>query len=1132
MSLADHVHIARRFQLSIRIDADLRNPNALEGFICPKSFANVLLSMANHLTKNGQAAFTWTGPYGSGKSSLALVLSAFLNGDLKLRELSAGILGKNVASALHQSFPVTKKGWRILPVVAQRAAPAEVIGEALIANKFVSRGEYRKWTDARVMSVINDISNQKSNGYGGLVVFLDEMGKFLEGAEQNNSDIYLFQQLAEAATRSKGRLLVIGVLHQAFDEYAHRLARDMRDEWAKVQGRFIDLSVNTTGDEQLELIAKAVQSDNALSLPKHLVKTTLINIRMGRPSVNEKIEDTLMRCWPLHPIVACLLGPISRRRFGQNQRSLFGFLNSAEPFGFQDFLHNSKDNDIYGPDLLWDYLRANLEPIILASPDGHRWSMAVEALERCEALGASLIHIKILKTIALIDLFRERSGLSSTSDLLSACIEGINRKEQTDEALKDLQHWSFVLFRKHLKAYSIYAGSDFDIEQALKEALNVIHGIDFKQLRALAGLQPILAKRHYHNTGALRWFDINLIPLTELIDVPAKDDGKEQYTGAMGRILLVIPTENEKQTKADKLCRDAIENSNGNLLIGLSPVSWQVLELAKEFLGLIYIEEERPELGGDSVARREVMARIADVKSRLEANLRKMLETASWYRKDHKPTRYSFSEISRIISDIADSRFADAPKIHNELLNRHKPSSNAIAAQKALLKLMVLNEKEPRLGINGFPAEGGLYESIITKLNLHISGPNGWLFQQPGRKDDRGNLSPAWNAAWKYLKKNSNRSLPITDLYRLWEDVPFGIKTGLLPILTVTFMLAHRNELAFYREGTFQARFTDLDIDYLTSDPSSIQLRWMDLSEQSKEILSGLSEVVRNLDKDTCYVHLAPINIARGLVAIYEELKPFVKKTNRISENALKIRNIFKQASDPNKFLFNDIPTLIDNVSTRNSSQETKHIVSTVQDGLVELTQAYSKMLNQLQQMMLAELQLTDVSPQALTELHARAENVHQLTGDFRLNAFISRLATFTGIEEDMEGIASLAVNKPPRDWVDADFDQAGIEIAELAQKFIRSEAYAHVKGRTDKRQSMAVVVGVNGRPTPVSGEFAVRDTDRKAIETLISQVEQVLLTVDSQSRNIILAALAEMSARYLDNKEGHTEDATSVGAR
>ena len=73
-----------------------------------------------------------------------------------------------------------------------------------------------------------------------------------------------------------------------------------------------------------------------------------------------------------------------------------------------------------------------------------------------------------------------------------------------------------------------------------------------------------------------------------------------------------------------------------------------------------------------------------------------------------------------------------------------------------------------------------------------------------------------------------------------------------------------------------------------------------------------------------------------------------------------------------------------------------------------------------------------------------------------------------------MEGLASLAANKPPRNWVDTDIDRATVELAEMAQRFMRVEAYAHVKGRSNKRHSMAVTVGMSGRPTTIHDEFDV----------------------------------------------------------
>ena len=1117
MSISDHVHVARRFQRSIRIDVDLHDPKALEGFVCPKSSAEVLATMARHVADTGQAAFTWTGPYGSGKSSLVIALSAALNGSAKLRMEAAATIGKNAIKTIWDALPPKTKGWRILPIVSQRATPCEVIGEALVANGYVRKGVVKRWTDDKVVAALLKTATENPKVHGGLVVVLDEMGKFLEGAAQADHDIFLFQSIAEAAVRSKGRLIVIGILHQAFDEYANRLSRDLRDEWAKVQGRYIDLVINTNGDEQLDLLARAIQSNRTAKRPSSLSQLVGDTVRAGRPSASADIAMLLERCWPLHPVVACVLGPISRRRFGQNQRSLFGFLNSAEPFGFQNFLRNASDNELFGPDQLWDYLKVNLESAILASPDGHRWSMAVEAIERCEAVGGLPIHHQILKAIAILDLFRERSGLIAGPDLLAACVSEKVTASKVNEALKQLQSWSLIIFRKHLAAFAIYAGSDFDVDQALTEATAATKEINFRELRSFAGLQPVLAKRHYHMTGAFRWFDVDLVPLSNVI---AQVTSRDSVNGAIGRFLLVIPTDNETKPKAVKACQEAVDQAKGDVVVGLSPTSWQVMQLAREFLAITKIAEERPELNGDPIARREVAARLSDLRARLEAELGKMFNTAEWFRRGEAPAHHTYSELNSLASAIADQRYTSAPHLPNELVNRQKPSANAMAALKALLRLMVGREGEERLGMEGFPPERGLFESVLLKSRLYRIVDGAWQFAAPEKKGDPCNTLAAWTAATKLLETNSQRTVSGKELFDLWQRPPYGVKEGLLPVLGVAFALSRRDRIAVYREGIFQARFSDLEIDYLVTDAASIQFRWMDLSDLSRKILSGLAAIIREIDGQNQLIHLEPIDVARGLVGIHDRLQSWVKRTNHLSANALQVRALFKQASDPNKFLFDDIPSVFGHIDSKKTSAGIDQIIERIRDGLRELTNAYSEMLERLQGMMLTELQVPNSSSQSLTDLRSRAENIRQLTGDFRLNAFVSRLSQCTGSMLDMEGIASLATNKPPRDWVDADLDQARVEIADLAQKFIRSEAYARVKGRPDKRMAMAIIVGRNGRPTPVSGDFAITDADSAAVGDLIERVERTLASADGQRRNIILAALAEMSAKYLGQED------------
>ena len=84
-----------------------------------------------------------------------------------------------------------------------------------------------------------------------------------------------------------------------------------------------------------------------------------------------------------------------------------------------------------------------------------------------------------------------------------------------------------------------------------------------------------------------------------------------------------------------------------------------------------------------------------------------------------------------------------------------------------------------------------------------------------------------------------------------------------------------------------------------------------------------------------------------------------------------------------------------------------------------------------------------------LAELRARAENIRELGGDHRLEAFIVRLARFEGGDEDMESLAGMAVNKPPRDWIDPDIDRAAVELARNGPTLhTRAEAFARVRGR------------------------------------------------------------------------------------
>ena len=169
------------------------------------------------------------------------------------------------------------------------------------------------------------------------------------------------------------------------------------------------------------------------------------------------------------------------------------------------------------------------------------------------------------------------------------------------------------------------------------------------------------------------------------------------------------------------------------------------MPLARELFALDNVRNDHPELAGDSVARREVSARLAAVQALLEAELHKAFDNALWFRKYHQPKRLRQADLNSVASELADRRFVKSPLLHNELLNRQKPSSNAIAAQNNLLRRMVLHEAEPRLGIEGYPAEGGLYASVLKATGLHLKQGKHWYFASPLTAcDDPCRLAPMW----------------------------------------------------------------------------------------------------------------------------------------------------------------------------------------------------------------------------------------------------------------------------------------------------------------------------------------------------------------------------------------------------
>lgn len=1109
-TLSSKVQVSERFQRSIRIDTDIGDEAIISSFICPQSSIEVLLSMARGRQEAGEAAFTWTGPFGSGKSSLVVALGALLGGESRLRKRAESVIGEKNAAQILKAFDTSpRKGWTFIPVVGSRGN----VAEALISAIKVGTKTRKQLTADNLVEGLSDIAKQEDCG---LFIVLDEMGKFLEGAGEGNSDIYLLQQLAELAARSKGKIVILGILHQAFAEYARRLTRDVRDEWTKIQGRFVDLPLNVAGEELIDLVGRAIKSDKKPS-KSEVARTTAEHIQNHRRINVGVLSKSLSQCWPLHPVVAALLGPISRRRFGQNQRSVFGFLNSAEPNGFQEFLKNAPlaEDSLYAPARLWDYLKANLEPSIMASPDGHKWSLAVDALFRAEASGSDKKALEVLKCIALMDLFQERSGLSPDKELLSLCVEPKGLKD----VLEKLVSQSIICYRNHKKAYSLHQGSDFDIDSETEEAYKQTPVLDFDRIRKAARFQPVVAKKHYHETGALRWFEVDLVP-AEQAEAVAK--AYEPKDGAIGLVMVVIGA--SEVWDINKICRDAAgANDKWPVFVSAAQSSTQIRSHARELQALEWIRNNNPALGGDTVARREVESRAAKIKDGLEEYLSGTLASGEWFIKDEKkPVSLTFKDLHAKASEKANEIYAESPKINSELVNRIKPSSNSMAALKELMNAMITKQGQERLGIEGYPAEGGLFETLLASSALYVETESGFSFRLPkGEHQDTARLIPLWKAADKFFERNKNRAIPLIDLYSVWTSRPYGVKNGLLPFLALAYLMTRQNGYAVYHQGHYRPSIDAVFIDYLLKVPGEISLRSMNFSDIGQKILAGTAETLNRLHPTLSPLSETsePLAIARRLVMTVMNLHPWVLKTNQLSKHAKSLRDMIKIANDPNKVLFDDLPKVFKEYEENLNKGDVQPIISALENSLQEMVSAYPSLVSGFRQQLFDELQIEGNGQDALDEIHRRAKNIVHVSGDFKLDAFAGRLAAFKDTSDDLEGLLSLAADKPTRDWIDLDVSRAKLRVAELSQQFNHTEAFGRVQNREDYREAISFMVGLNGKPKTFVREFTVKQTQQTIVQKIEEQLYKILTSEVKANDDLMLAVLANLGARILDKE-------------
>jgi hypothetical protein len=798
-------------------------------------------------------------------------------------------------------------------------------------------------TDSTSREIIDELEKRriaaakKKNGY---VVLIDEFGKFLEYISKNklNNDLYLLQLISEWANDIDKNAYFIITLHQNFIFYSSSLDLIDRQEWEKIKGRFVELLFNEPVEQLLFFASKQLEK---ITLPKDLksefkqlndaiIESNLVNFSQTSSSgLSEKL-------FPLDWLSANVLVQ-ALQRYGQNERSLFTFLN--------DFDRAKEDNvNLYfNVNSVYDYLIQTLSSDIQNYNNPHRpqWLSSMRALERAELNFSDDYPIasQIIKTICLINIFGKAGGKFNREFAVNYIgSTTVFKADKIAKSIDKLGKAGIIRFYKHSNKLNFLEGTDIDIEQELTNVTKEIEA-DFSIADELAKLItfPVEnAKRHSFETGTPRYFEYRI--LNDLKDIKYAEGSIDGYVNLIFNSKI-----------KDKELKNASINAESNLFViykNSDEIYSEIFTINKYKLLLTKFSSD---VNATKLLSEELQHHINKLHWFVLQNLYSNTKENLWFYLGEPKTVFSKKHLNNLLSEICDEEFNRTPKLKNELFNRENLSPQINTARKFLMRKVLEFENDAVLGFEAakFPPEKSIYLSLLKHTGMHRANDGVYSFQAP----NVDSFLPLWQECMAFLSSAKSSKRNLVELYELLKTKPFKLKKGFIEFWIPLFLIIKKEDYALFHEANGFVPYISEDVlDLIHKSPHNYALKSYDVSGLNINLLEGYKELVNVVDegKGTQSTFLS---IFGNFLRFYRSLNEYTIHTKKLSDKAIKLREAIKNARDPEDALFNQFPAALGfhSLSIKDDEEVLRNYTQHIQDAIRELRGCYDDLIDRVE---------------------------------------------------------------------------------------------------------------------------------------------------------------------------------------
>jgi hypothetical protein len=1132
--LSDLFRVRRRYARSVNLERDLDAPGGLEGYVASSlAVATAERILDTWVVERAPKAWTITGVYGTGKSAFAHFLSSLLAPDGRLRAEAYEALtrssGEDVARKWRETVP---DGHLRAIVTAQREPLAVAVLRAL------DRGAERFWrqrsgrrppviaelhaltknsgtNETLPGSRIVDLALDLARAAGGVFLIVDELGKCLEHAARGlggEDDVYLLQQLAEATAEPGVRLGFAALLHQGFGEYASGLALDRRAEWLKVQGRFEDVPFAESPDQMLTLIGSAIERESpsgaeAWARESARSWTSYLNNSDLEGYVGEALsEEVVCGVLPLHPLTALVL-PSVCTKYAQNDRSLFTFLASREPHAFGHFLSQRRTHGGFVPlqrlDDVYDYFAGIAGQALGFRPQFQRWAEVHAVVSDVRTLDPD--SVATIKTVAVLNLIASSGPLRASRGLVIASLTMDPRSDSEyarwGGVLDQLAERGLVTYRRQFDEYRLWEGSEFDVEAAIRSRAMAAAARLSTVLDEAVPLNPLVAQRHSYETGTLRYFERRYTESPEEVAAIERRDADSD-----GVLLYWIgnaaPPAPLARTSDDRPV--VVVEAREVAALG---------DAAAEYGALADIARSEPHLQRDGVARREVQYRLRIARAALDHAVREALYRAPlrcWV--EGGVEELGAAQLRARLSLVCRAAYPQSLVLWNELINRRQLTVQGATARRYLIEAMLRSPDQPRLGLVGHGPETSMYESVLRRSGIHREEGGRWCFGKPTSRE----LAHIWDAIVDSIVEAGDRPKSIGEIFSLLENPPFGIKRGVLPVLVAAVLLADKETLGVYREGSFLPTLGAEHFEILVRHPDKFAVKYFALDGLRSEVIRDLTEVVGAAGPRIAEARNAGLlGLVSPLVRFATSLPPATVKTATLSPVALAVRDLLRKAPELDSLLFSELPAACDlppiTPGESSSPERSAAFRSALLGALRELHTFHERRREECRRILHSAFGISPDPRDLRADLRRRTHALANRPLEERLRAFVAAAADPAANESNwLESLIMIVGDRPLKTWTDQDADGFEARASDFARRFANLEDIppAAARGGVGDDVRRITITGPDGRD--VNRLVWIEGPARENVNATVQELTRTLRALPRGEREAALVLLTE----------------------